>query len=252
MTWWHGNVFHIAGSLWGSSPVDLCKVPYGLHHHDIIKWKHFPRYWPFVWGIHRSPVNSPHKGQWRVALMFSLICVWINGWVNNGEAGDLRCYLVHYGITVMIEPMRHNELHFTYCSLTDGFNSKWAGDINLCFIYCSPEQVLKQTVELPVIWDAMMLMWHLYNDLEWWNHRVDRRHLHCVCRSRFCGWHGYHSGSFKYRLPWWYRLYSIWAFSTLSFGSWIFPDYTVIMADDALAPCVSKSSEAMILAVLNM
>ena len=42
-------------------------------HDDVIKWKHFPRYWPFVWGIHRSPVNSPHKGQRRGALMFSLI-----------------------------------------------------------------------------------------------------------------------------------------------------------------------------------
>ena len=48
-------------------------------HDDVIKKKHFPRYWPFVRGIHRSPVNSPHKGQWRGALMFSLICVWING-----------------------------------------------------------------------------------------------------------------------------------------------------------------------------
>ena len=35
------------------------------------------------------PVNSPRKGQWRGALMFSLIYVWINGWVNNHEAGDL-------------------------------------------------------------------------------------------------------------------------------------------------------------------
>ena len=59
-------------------------------HDDIIKWNHFPRYWPFVRGIHRSPVNSPYKGQWHGALMFSLICVWINGWVNNGEDGDLR------------------------------------------------------------------------------------------------------------------------------------------------------------------
>ena len=42
-------------------------------HDDVIEWKHFPRYWPFVRGIHRSPVNSPHKGQWRGALMFSLI-----------------------------------------------------------------------------------------------------------------------------------------------------------------------------------
>ena len=48
------------------------------NHDDVIKWKHFPRYWPFVRRIHRSPVNSPHKGQWRRTLMFSLICVWIN------------------------------------------------------------------------------------------------------------------------------------------------------------------------------
>ena len=71
-------------------------------HDDVIKWKHFPRYWPFVRGIHRSPVNSPHKGQWRGALMFTLICVWINGCVNNREAGDLRRYCSHYGVTVMI------------------------------------------------------------------------------------------------------------------------------------------------------
>ena len=44
------------------------------YHDDVIKWKHFPRYWSFVRGIHRSPLNSPHKGQWRGALMFSLIC----------------------------------------------------------------------------------------------------------------------------------------------------------------------------------
>ena len=60
-----------------------------MPHDDVIKWKHFPRYWPFLREIHRSPVNSPHKGQWRGSLMFSLICAWINGWVNNREAGDL-------------------------------------------------------------------------------------------------------------------------------------------------------------------
>ena len=60
-----------------------------------------PRYWSFVRGIHRSPVNSPHKGQWRGALMFSLICTRINGWVNNGEAGDLRRHRAHYDAIVM-------------------------------------------------------------------------------------------------------------------------------------------------------
>ena len=68
---------------------------------DVIKWKHFPRNWPFVRGIHRSPVNSPHKGQWRGALMFSLIGVWINDWVNNRETGDLRRQRGHYDVIVM-------------------------------------------------------------------------------------------------------------------------------------------------------
>ena len=67
------------------------------------QWIHFPRYWSFVRGIHRSPLNSPHKGQWRGALMFSLICVWINGWVNNREAGDLKRYHAHYDVIVMAD-----------------------------------------------------------------------------------------------------------------------------------------------------
>ena len=48
-----------------------------------------------------SPVNSPHKGQWRGALMFSLICA-INGWVNNREAGELRHDCTHYDVIVMV------------------------------------------------------------------------------------------------------------------------------------------------------
>ena len=87
----------------GSFPLSLL---YGCtQHDDVIKWKHFPRYWPFVRGIHRSPVNSPHKGHWRRALMFSFICVWLNGWVNNREAGDLRRHRAHYDVTVMINSL---------------------------------------------------------------------------------------------------------------------------------------------------
>ena len=76
----------------------LCQSGNSVHD-DVIKWKHFRRHWPFVRGIHRSPVNSPHKGQWRGASMFSSICAWINGWVNNIVAGEsetpsrsLRCH----------------------------------------------------------------------------------------------------------------------------------------------------------------
>ena len=65
-------------------------------------WKQFPRYRPFVRGIHRSLVNSPHKGQWRGALMFSLICARKKkSRVNNGEAGDLGRNRAYYDVTVM-------------------------------------------------------------------------------------------------------------------------------------------------------
>ena len=71
-------------------------------HDDVIKWKHFPRKWPFVRGINRSRWIPQHKGQWRGALMFSLICVWINGWVNNLDASDLRRHRGHYDVIVML------------------------------------------------------------------------------------------------------------------------------------------------------
>ena len=89
---------------WRQRNVGSTKAPFDNFsvHDDVIKWKHFPRYWPFVRGIRRSPVNSPHKGQWRRALMFPLICVWINGWVSNREAGDLRRFRAHSDVTVMI------------------------------------------------------------------------------------------------------------------------------------------------------
>ena len=93
-------------------------------------WRHqmekFPRYWPFVRGIHRSPVNSQHKGQWRGTFMFSLICVWINGWENNREAGDLRRYRAHCDVIVMWFP-------------------HW-------------EPADEETIQLSVIWDAITLM----------------------------------------------------------------------------------------------
>ena len=72
-------------------------VLYCCIHDDVSKWKHFPRYWPFVRGIHRSPMTSPHKGQWRGAW----ICARINVWTNNREAGYLRRHRAHYDSIVM-------------------------------------------------------------------------------------------------------------------------------------------------------
>ena len=55
-----------------------------------------------LWGPGNSPVNSPHKGQWRRTLMFSLICVWTNGWVKTRDASDLRRHHAHCCVTVNI------------------------------------------------------------------------------------------------------------------------------------------------------
>ena len=90
------------------------------HHEDVIEPKHFPRYGPFVREIHRSPVNFPHKGQWRGALMFSLICAWINGWVNNGKAGDLRRHRAHYDVTVMYRT--NCQIDITAIKYSDGLH----------------------------------------------------------------------------------------------------------------------------------
>ena len=79
-------------------PTHICNR---MEHDDVIKWKHFPRYWHFVRGIHLSPVNSPHKGQWRGALKFSLMCAWINGRLNTRGAGDLSRHRAHY------DPMKY-------------------------------------------------------------------------------------------------------------------------------------------------
>ena len=98
-------------------------------HDDVIKWKHFTRYWPFVRGIHRSPVNSPHKNQWNRALMFSLIRAWINRWVNNCEAGDLRRHRALYDVIVMIGRQYTPVSHQWKLSLT--LPNSWLGKIKL-------------------------------------------------------------------------------------------------------------------------
>ena len=78
-------------------------------HDDVIKWKHFLRYWPFVRGIHRSPVNSQHKGQWRRAWMFFFYLRLIKrlskqswGWCSETPSRSLwrHCNDVH-GLGVM-------------------------------------------------------------------------------------------------------------------------------------------------------
>ena len=74
---------------------------------------------------------APHKGQWRGALMFSLIWVWIKGWENNREAGDLRRYRAYYDVIVMLMPKMNSHtslhvlLHIGNCSATGLCVTSW-------------------------------------------------------------------------------------------------------------------------------
>ena len=66
--WYHKGVL---ADGWSCAGMWFCSITRDCllkTHDDVIKWKNFLRYWPFVRGIHRSPVNSSHKGQWRGAF----------------------------------------------------------------------------------------------------------------------------------------------------------------------------------------
>ena len=71
-------------------------------HDDVIKWKPFPRYWPFVWGIHhRSLVVVPFTNASDAELWCFLWSVPEQTVANNRDADDLRCHRAHYDVTVM-------------------------------------------------------------------------------------------------------------------------------------------------------
>ena len=76
------------------SPKDYRSIRYTY----ISWWHHQKEIFSMLLAIcaGNSMVNSPPKGQWWGALMFSLICAWTNSWVNNWDAGDLRRHHAHY------------------------------------------------------------------------------------------------------------------------------------------------------------
>ena len=109
--WWFETPWHscdvtaVKQTVFYSSQL-LYSAHMGYRNSKLSWWRHqmeiFSRYWPFVREFHRSLVDSPHKGQCRGTLMFSLICVWTNFWANNRDAGDLRRHRAHYDVTVML------------------------------------------------------------------------------------------------------------------------------------------------------
>ena len=76
---------------------------YVIIHDDVIKGKHFPRYWPFLWGVHPPPMNSPQKGQWPARWSYDVffdLC--LNKWLSKQrDSSDFIHHCAHYDITVM-------------------------------------------------------------------------------------------------------------------------------------------------------
>ena len=103
-------------------------------------------------GIHRSPVISPHKGQWRGVLMGIFICAWINGWVNNHKAGDLRRRRAHYGIIVMDMIRNKMRYHVSYLHK------------NLTWLATHSGQ---SWVDLAGSWRTMLCLWMLALTISW-------------------------------------------------------------------------------------
>ena len=90
---------------WKGMPLDVIAWTTTLVSQALTWWRHqmetFFALLALCEGIHRLPVDSPHKGQWQETLMFSLICPWTNSWSKNRDAGDLRRHRAHYDVTLM-------------------------------------------------------------------------------------------------------------------------------------------------------
>ena len=158
----NGNIFRVTGRLCGECTGQITDTYTGViiwYLFQTRNWLAYNAIWKRVLSTIWSPVNSPHKVQWRGALMFPLICVW-NGWVNNREASDLRLYCAHYDVIVMTlgYQIQHNLL-ITVPAL----------HISTSFLWCYSFLVCRK-------------YWHNEALSEWLSYV--RRHIQMYCRVR--------------------------------------------------------------------
>ena len=71
-----------------------------LHDH-VVNWRYFPRYWPFVRGFTGHQWIPPSKASDEELWCVLSSAPEKNGWLNNGEAGDLTHHRAHSDVTVM-------------------------------------------------------------------------------------------------------------------------------------------------------
>ena len=56
-----------------SSPMSECWHRWVTYYCDVMIWKHFPHYWPFVRRIHRSPANQTGLVMWCFGFHFIML-----------------------------------------------------------------------------------------------------------------------------------------------------------------------------------
>ena len=106
---WHRVIFYAYGTYLGHLQKAWC----GYNTAHITKFYEFEKSWwrhqmetfsaLLTLCAGNSPVSCEFPSQRSVtrSLDVSLICAWINAWVNNREAGDLRLHRGHYDVIVM-------------------------------------------------------------------------------------------------------------------------------------------------------
>ena len=119
-----------------------------LNHDDVIKWKHLPRYWPFVRGIHQSRWIPHTKASDAELWWFLWSAVRINGWVNKREAGDLRRHHGHYDVIVMAV---ENNFDSRWYDLSQSFNFPNGEFVHYCSLQDADRYPVPLTISIVFI-----------------------------------------------------------------------------------------------------
>ena len=178
-------------------------------HDDVIIWKHLPRYWPLCGEFTGNRWIPLTKAGDAELWCFLWSAPWINGWVNNRKAGNLRRHRAHYDAIVMCEELdgmwrssRYPIILFIHSFVITtspngnisallvfvrGIHHRWwipltkTSDAELwCFLWCTPRQMVEQTIEIMVIWDGLSLVVTvMFESIQviWHNGTGGRNHL---------------------------------------------------------------------------
>ena len=141
------------GSWYGDGFVPSSVRSVCTSHDDVIKWKHFPR---LTICAGNSPVTGEFPAERPVTRSFDIFFIraWMNGWLNNREAGDLRSHRAHYDVTVMLRPsVRSHAFYEPTVRLV------WIFDYSE--VNCAPSHLNSGSIEF------LITVWDYYSDGKW-------------------------------------------------------------------------------------